>query len=165
MSDLTRTQDEILARYREVAEADVFGFRRDVLASTMTADALRQAGVTVEDALAAELPMLDTAEKVTFEATEYLKFAIGKIIDHRRISATRSVDKLTEYAWLSGRDDVAKAMGEAEYAQYGAPKVRAFAEGMALPFLEDAPDFGRTALDRMSAGMPCYDGCDQGCDK
>ena len=90
-------------------------------------------------------------------ASRYLDFAIGKIRNHRGISASRSVDKLTEYAWLLGRDDVVTAMEAADYPQYGAPKVKAFAEGMGWEW-PSTPD-----LARMSQGLPCEDTCADGC--
>ncbi|WP_301547102.1 hypothetical protein [Micromonospora sp. C95] len=50
---------------------------------------------------------------------------------------TRSVDKLGELAWLLGRDDIVAAMDHAGYPMYGAPKVKAFADGFGWPFLDD----------------------------
>ncbi|MEU7176071.1 hypothetical protein ABZ949_31815 [Micromonospora tulbaghiae] len=70
-------------------------------------------------------------------ARDYLRLAIGKILDHRSSSASRSVDKLSELAWLLGRDDVVAAMGHAGYPMYGAPAVKAFAGGFGWPFHDD----------------------------
>jgi len=89
--------------------------------------------------------------------SEYLEFAIGKIQGHRGISAGRSVDKLREMAWLLGRDDVMAAMDKADYQNYGAPKIKAFAEGMGLPWPDDED------LARMALGYPCTDDCEGGC--
>jgi hypothetical protein len=158
-----RTQDEILARFLDVADEDMFGFAREVLAAAMDEATIRKAFPDIN------LPLAAPAEPDTSAAAQrYLAFAIGKIVDHRGISASRSVTKLTEYAWLLGRDDVVKAMDGADYAQYGAPKVRAFAEGMGWPFADPAgPSYReapyREALERMSQGEPCRDGCDEGC--
>lgn len=160
-----RTQEEILSRYRELADGreDFFGFRREVLASSMTGDTLRQTGLDLEESTLAAAP-LTPPENLSGEASGYLEFAIGKIINHRGISASRSVDKLGEYAWLLGRDDVVEAMSAADYAQYGAPQVRAFAEGMGWPFLDATGDeVDRRALERMSAGDPCEPECEMGC--
>lgn len=149
---MTRTQDEILSRFREADEDDFLGFRREVLAEAMTLDTLR---VALPDAK--DLPTEWTPTDTEAAARNYLSFAITKIEDHRGISASRSVDKLTEYAWLLGRDDVVAAMEAVEYAQYGAPKVKAFADCMGWPW-PDGPD-----LARMAEGLPCEDGCDAGC--
>jgi len=157
----TRTQDEILARYR-AADDDILGFAREVLLAAMAAESVRQLFPDV-DPTAIEAPAEPETEAA---ARDYLKFAVGKIVDHRGISAIRSVTKLTEYAWLLGRDDVVSAMDAAEYAQYGGPQVRAFAEGMGWPFAELQPDpRDRESLERMSVGDPCHDGCEEGCDR
>lgn len=104
-----------------------------------------------------------TAEQLTAAAQEYLGFAIEKISAHRGISAERSVIKLREYAWLLDRDDVVTAMDAAEYPQYGAPTVKAFADGMGWPFIAHVAESERAALVRMSKGLPCVDGCESGC--
>lgn len=160
-----RTQEEVLHRYRE-ADAhvhDMFGFRREVLIASMTAETLKQIGPVIGEDLLAGAPVTPP-EKLEDDARAYLVFAIGKIVDHRGISASRSVEKLTEYAWLLGRDDVVEAMGQAEYAQYGAPQVQEFAKGMGWPFL-DATDTAedRESLERMARGEPCTPGCEMGC--
>lgn len=96
------------------------------------------------------------------EALEYFHFAIGKIIDHRGISASRSVEKLTEYAWLLGKDDLVEAMDGTGYSKYGAPIVMLFGRwmGFSLPELnqEDAE-----ALDNMANGESCVPDCEEGC--
>src|SRR5262249_50912769 len=47
-----------------------------------------------------------TEDFVRKEMLSYLAFAFGKAADHRGISAARSVQKLTEYAWLLGVDEL-----------------------------------------------------------
>lgn len=149
--DTAPTQDQIVERIAAVAENDWLGFRREVLVQALDfahAKPFLRDGVT-ED----QWPTTDLAA----EAAEYLTFAIEKILDHRGISANRSVDKLCEYAWLLGRHDVVSAMESVGFAQYGAPKVKAFAVGLDLPWPDDP------ALARMAAGESCYPGCDEGC--
>lgn len=148
----TRTQDEVLARMAAAEEDDFFGFKREVL--VMALDYEHAKPYIKEGTTEAEWPPTDFAA----EAAGYLQFAIEKILDHRGISANRSVDKLTEYAWILGRDDVVAAMDEADYPQYGAPKVKAFADGMGLPWPAD--DAG---LARMVQGVECEPGCVSGC--
>ena len=151
-----RTQDEILARFRAAVPDDYFGFRREVLVEGMDHATLRVA-------LGAEIGADITApEDIESNARDYFPFAVEKIVYHRSISATRSVDKLREYAWLLGRDDVVSAMDSAAYPQYGAPKVRAFADGMGWPWPELDPD-DVAALARMAAGDFCEPTCGQGC--
>ncbi len=153
----TRTQDEILARFH--AADDFFGFAIEVLSESMTADTIRQINSD------AELPgdwTPQTIEQVEASAREYLTFAVDKALSHRGISAERSVIKLREFAWLLGRDDVVTAMDEAEYPQYGMPKVKAFALGLGWVFGPTDVD-ELEALDRMSSGDECRPGCDEGC--
>ncbi|MEV4093843.1 hypothetical protein [Streptosporangium saharense] len=150
-----RTQDEILARVAEVAEMDLFGFRRQVLIPALDfehAQPFIREGVTV-----AEWGEVIQAAELLEMAREYYAFALGKIAGHRGISATRSVLKLTEYAWLLGQDDIVAAMEAADYPQYGAPKVKAFGLGLGLEWPTTE------AMTRMAAGEPCRLDCDEGC--
>lgn len=158
----TRTHDEIVARLREVRADgnDVFGFREEVLLEALAVDHAREflaPHVTREQ----RQPPTD----LEAHARWYLEFAIEKILDHRSISASRSVVKLAEFAWLLGRDDVVSAMDRAGYPMYGAPKVKAFADGLGWQFHDaddDADD--RRALRRMAQGEQCDpDGCTTGC--
>jgi hypothetical protein len=151
---MTRTQDEILARIEAVKEDDMFGFRFEVLIESLDFEHARQflnADATTEQWADAHVTDVEA------HAKDYYRFALGKIEDHRGISASRSVDKLGEYAWLLGRDDVIAAMDAAEYSQYGAPKVAAFAAGFGLTWPDDV------AMVRMASGLPCEDGCYEGC--
>lgn len=151
-----RSQDEIVARieaYAGSTSKDYFGFRHGVLVAHLDfehAQPYLKDGVTTQEWAA-------TQEDLTAAAQRCLKFAISKVEDHRGISADRSVQKLEEYAWLLGRDDVVAAMEAADYPQYGAPKVKAFADGMGWPWPAD-PD-----LARMAQGLPCSDDCYGGC--
>ncbi|WFE41918.1 hypothetical protein [Micromonospora sp. WMMD998] len=155
-----RTQEQILARFKAITDGgtDWMGFRRDVLLSAMDVETLCKA---VPDG------NIDVDRWVPIdpehEAREYLTFAIGKAVDHRGISASRSVDKLREYAWLLGRDDIVQAMEDAEYEQYGVPKLKAFAVGLGWPWPADGDGWQEKALARMAEGMPCSEDCYDGC--
>lgn len=150
-----RTQDEIAARLRSIRASggDVFGFRAEVLASYLDRDHVAE---FVEPDLSrwCVTPLTEASA----EAADYLVFAFGKARDHRGVSASRSVEKLTEWAWLAGRDDVVEAMREADYPKYGVPMLLAYAAGFDLPVPDDE------ALARMGRGQVCDpDGCDAGC--
>lgn len=151
-----RTQEEILARIAVVKPDDIFGFRFDVLGVALDFEHAR-AFLKPEATAEAWADIQVCACDWDAAARDYYKFALGKIENHRGISASRSVEKLTEYAWLLGRDDVIAAMDAAEYPQYGAPKVAAFAAGFGLAWPEDV------AMVRMSSGLPCEDDCYEGC--
>lgn len=154
----TRTQAEILARIDEAADDDWLGFRRDVLISALDHE---HAIPFLKEGVTAEQWNADNEggrfADVEQSARDYYTFALGKIRGHRGISASRSVEKLTEFAWLLCRDDVITAMEEADYTNYGAPKVKAFAAGFGLDWPNE-PD-----MERMAAGLPCEPGCGMGC--
>lgn len=152
-----RTQDEIVARVRAVAAGDILGFQREVLVDALDIEHARE--FLKPDVTADDWGAVPTAEGLLADAREYYTFALGKIRNHRGISASRSVAKLAEFAWLLGRDDVFTAMDSAGYEQYGAPKVKAFGEGFELAW----PD--EPGMNRMAAGEPCEPGCDEGCDR
>jgi hypothetical protein len=150
-----RTQDEIVARIKAISADDLLGFGREVLID----------GLDFEHARPFLAPRVDAGRdwssptrSFEVDARHYLEFAIGKILGHRGISAGRSVDKLREWAWLLCRDDVVQAMDVAEYPQYGAPKVKAFALGLGWPWPSD-----NAALERMATGLPCVPDCASGC--
>jgi hypothetical protein len=151
---MSRSQDEIVARIEGITDdEDVLGWSRDVLLGGLDYEHARpylKPEIT-------EAQWTEATANVETEARNYLAFAIGKIRNHRGISASRSVDKLRAFAWLLGRDDVVAAMDAADYPQYGAPKVKAFAEGMGW----DWPD--HADLGRMAQGLPCEDTCADGC--
>jgi hypothetical protein len=148
-----RTQEEILARLREVSKEDFFGFSQEVLLGALDfehAKPFLKEGVTPDQ----WAPAL-TEEALKKDALNYLTFAWGKAEDHRGISASRSVDKMTQYCWLLGYD--VKSIEEAGYAQYGCPKLKAAAELLGAP-LPTEP-----ALVRMMDGEPCGASYECGC--
>lgn len=165
--EITRSQDEILARFREVdaLPENMFGFAQEVLAGAMTLETVKQALPNFDAGSSeAEPPTFPvyTSENIEGACKEYLQFAIGKALDHRGISASRSIDKLTQFAWLVGKDNVVEAMDEADYTNYGVPKLKAFADGMELPF-EAGEYYDQSELDNMAAGKPCREDCEEGC--
>lgn len=156
-----RTSQEILNRINGLDD-DWLGFALEVLCSVLPWDVLEPLLKPNHGIVEADWKPFGEDQLPTV-AREYLTFAIGKILDHRGISASRSVSKLTEYAWLMGRDDVVTAMGDADYAQYGAPQVQAFAVGMGWPFLDGLSRYDAEVLERMARGERCSDDCAEGC--
>ncbi|MFI7208063.1 hypothetical protein [Micromonospora aurantiaca (nom. illeg.)] len=155
-----RTQEEIVTRVWALRanRRDIFGFREEVLVEALDLDHARQ--------VIAPRYLGEWTQRVDHEtyARDYLRFAIGKILDHRGNSASRSVDKLGELAWLLGRDGIVAAMDHVGYPMYGAPKVKAFADGFGWPFLDDLDGDDRLALARMAEGQQCDpQGCERGC--
>jgi hypothetical protein len=153
---LIRPTLEVAARIRTIESdgSDPFGWRRETLVSTLPySQALPFLAEPPTPTIWEEERVVDVAA----EARAYLRFAIDKISNHRGISAGRSVDKLAEYAWLLGQEHIVDDMIAAEYPQYGAPKIRAFALGMGWPWPDDE------WLRRMVDGAPCRPDCQEGC--
>ena len=74
-----------------------------------------------------------TEEFVRGEALKYLDFAFGKALDHRGISAGRSVQKMKEYCWLLGLDEaVAFAEDSENYPNYGVPILKHVAKALGV---------------------------------
>jgi hypothetical protein len=157
-----RTQQEIVARLQHVRAGgeDLYGFQQEVLLPALDFDHARPL-------LHQSVTRTKWRQTVDLEsqARAYLEFAIDKIIDHRSNSAWRSTVKLAELAWLLGRDDVVAAMHAAGYPCYGAPKVKAFADGLGWRLAETVEDGQpRRALIRMAQGQQCDPaGCQRGC--
>lgn len=159
-----RTQDEIVARIRDIEQNndDIMEWRRGVLVSVLDFEHAREfLAPVVEEHIWDRDYMLTVS--VNGAAEDYLRFAVGKILAHRSISASRSVNKLREYAWLLGQDDVVDAMDAAPYPMYGAPKVKAFADGMGWSFPNLTSRTDTRDVNRMAEGLPCRDVCVGGC--
>ncbi|WP_238432320.1 hypothetical protein [Micromonospora tarensis] len=163
------TQEEILHRIDQHATAreDMFGFRRELLINALDIDHARPFLQPDTTAPQWNRHRWDSHDGPEEYGRNYLWFAVHKILDHRSGSAGRAVDKLTELAWLFGRDDVVTAMNSAAYPMYGAPKITVFADGLGWPLhsLAQGPGW-RDAFIRMAAGLPCSpDGCVWGCEE
>lgn len=160
---MARTQEEILAKFRSVsAEGGLFDFRPEVLAESMDLPTLKQVLPDYEAENPGTTFPLVPVDTLDERARGYLAFAITKALDHRGLSAGRSVQKLEMYAWLMGKDDVVTAMDEAGYTNYGVPKLKAFAEGMGYPFTV-SEYYEQAELDRMAEGKRCREDCEEGC--
>lgn len=155
---LNRDQEEILFRINSLKGEDMFGFRQEVLGMFLVYDHI----IRWAPGIAKDVGLQQWADSCSrdpfLESRNYLEFAFSKAADHRGISAIRSVEKLYEYAWLMGRDDVCVAMEAAPYGKYGVPKLVAFAKGIGVSWPED-----NAALVRMSEGWPCRPDCEEGC--
>lgn len=153
---LHRLPIDIIFRIQETGD-DFFGSRAEVLLSSLDWDDARP--YLMPEAVEANWHPVQ-GDHLDEVAAHYYEFALGKIENHRGLSAQRSVDKLTEYAWLLGRDDIVTAMDDADYTNYGAPKVLVFGTMLGLPF---STGIDKEAILHMAAGQPCYTGCEEGC--
>jgi len=99
-----------------------------------------------------------TKEAVTEEMRSYMKFAWGKVRDHRGLSASRSVVKMAAWLWILDEDDFASEILKSEnYQQYGAPALAMICRKMGFPIPRDK------ATQNMIEGNRCLRSCAEGC--
>lgn len=150
-----RTQDEIATKVAE-SNKRVLDFTGDALLCYLDFEHARpflKPEATAEGWAKSHTPLV--RESVIAEMRDYMAFAWGKVEDHRGLSAGRSVDKMTAWAWLLGDDALVKAIDAAGYAQYGAPKLAVVCKALGF----DIPD--DPGIARMIDGERC--GADYSC--
>ena len=143
-----RTQDEIAAKIR--GSRGFLDFTTDALLHYLDFEHAREfikPDVTAEKWAECHVPLAD--DKVISEMRDYMAFAWEKVEDHRGISASRSVDKMTAWAWLLGDGGAYEAIEAAGFTNYGAPKLAAVCITLGFPIPDDA------GVRRMIAGMSC----------
>lgn len=155
-----RTPDEIVARIDQVRATDQFGWAQECLITFLPhqqALPFLTEGTTAEQWAEAGGARTPDRDAVLAEINGYVEFAVGKVTDHRGLSANRSVQKMHAWMWLLGDDDVA-AIDWERYQNYGAPVLRQIIDRLGLT-VETGPQF-----DRMAQGLACREGgCDEGC--
>jgi hypothetical protein len=157
---LTRTDAEVAARVKKLGEGDLLGFERSDLISFLSFDAAQEFlkdGITREE-FENGRPTKATREAAIAEIADYIDFAVEKATNHRGISANRSISHFRAYVWIAGDEDFARIDWN-KYAQYGAPILSQIIE------LYDLRDEVATTegFRRMAQGLPCEDGCREGC--
>jgi len=161
---LTRTNDELAERFKE--PGGMFGFHRDVLFEYMPWEAVKDslkeefvAKVEAGEEKWEPLPMI--RELVLADAKEYTAFAWGKAMNHRGLSASRSINKLQAWCWLLNDDEALKIVNDDDlYGPYGVPILLRVSKhfGWDVPEGSEGTAGGGT-VGRMMDGMPCSDSC------
>jgi hypothetical protein len=155
-----RTETEILTHLEKLQKHDLFGFGTSVLITYLPFEKVKRflnADVTAESWTKDSFPLPLTREAVMKEFANYMAFAWSKVQDHRGLSAQRSIQKLSAWAWLLGNDACVEKVTETDYAQYGAPKLKVICDAFGLPVPDDEP------TRNMIVGKPCRSDCDEGC--
>lgn len=149
-----RTADQILGRINELDPNDFFAFRLDVLIPTLDWEHAQPylVGTATEDAWEGDT---NTWVHLYNNTVEYIKFGLGKAENHRGASALRTIAKLNAWCWLLGDDT--NAVYNAPYPSYGVPGIMV-AAGLLGVTVQLSP-----TLLRMSQGLPCVEGCQEGC--
>lgn len=159
---IIRSQDEIAARIAQVKDSDWLGTEVTDLMVQLPFDRARQ--WLSDDAAQTEFEEAAATERdVQKAAIDYLDFAIGKAVNHRGISAGRSVSHFRAWLWLILPDEQFDLFENIEYPQYGAPKIRAAARLLGAESVWDAAVLVDPELARMAEGDPCTPDCYEGC--
>ena len=149
-----RTQDEIAKRAQD--SSGFLCFSPEVLVPFLDFEHA-QPFLKPEVTAAEWTPKALTRDAVLAEMREYMaEYGWPKALDHRGISAGRTVEKMTAWMWLLGDDEaVAFAEDSDNYPQYGAPVLKFICErfGFDVPADEQAH--------RMARGEHC--GADYRC--
>lgn len=155
-----RTRDQIAEYYKGRKRWDILGFEAEVLLPYLDAERLRPfcklEGADLSEHRAQPL----TEPMVIREMKSYMEFAWGKIIDHRGLSAERSIQKMRSWLWLLGDDEMlAFCDDEKNYPQYGAPILKKISLKYGFPIPRGE------MVERMAQGLKCHANCDMGCGK
>lgn len=162
MSGVIRSTEQIVARIEEVKDNDLFGAEVSNLVVHLPYE---QAKPFLNDQVTKEGFEEVAANSVDIRgaAVDYLTFAIGKIVQHRGLSAGRSVNHFSAWLWLLFPDEEFARFEGAAYENYGAPQVKVAAELLGAEDAWAAAVSEHDELAPMAAGEPCRPGCDEGC--
>lgn len=87
---------------------------------------------------------------------EYMEFAFDKAINHRGLSANRSVLHFENWLWLMERDDLLPFVeDDNNYRSYGVPILKYVARAFDIPIPEEIANWKN--------GEPCSPDCEGGC--
>lgn len=160
MSDIKRTQEEIIERIERVRSTDLFGAEVGNFLSALDYEHAKPFLVDGLDEETFNAAVADTSPLKM--AREYLEFAVEKAVGHRGLSAVRSLDNYRAWVWLLAPDrfDEFEAL---PYRSYGAPALAAAAtmlgfEGEWERLVKENP-----RIVPMSEGKPCAPDCQEGC--
>jgi hypothetical protein len=166
---LERLEDEGLKTVEEIAkfirdDDSMFGFKVDVCLQYLPFDQAREflkPEVTAEEWSISVHPLTEDGLKT--DMLDYMDFAIGKALDHRGLSAGRSVEKMQAWLWLLGdKETWAFADEDANYKNYGAPILKYICEKYGYS-LDKLDKWDRLKFDNMALGKLCQAGCEDGC--
>lgn len=157
---MVRTDKDIVARVQAIERTgrDWLGVERNELVCRLSYDAARP--LLKPDATGEGWGEIFPRDRDTIvkEMRDYMEFGWGKVLDHRGISASRTLSHMAGWLWLLEDDEmVGFVFDEANYMPYGAPVLKRICEKYEFPIPE-----GKTAA-RMGNGQPCRDGCEDGC--
>jgi len=132
-----RTQEEIVNKIK--ADDGMFSFIPEVLIGFLTHEnALPFLDDEWKDKAAEWIAKPQDRDAIINEMMEYVEFAWEKCLDHRGLSAGRSVSKMRGWLWLLGDDEaLAFAEDDNNYSNYGAPILRHISVKYSFPIPDD----------------------------
>ncbi len=114
-----KTQDEIVERMEQVKDNDFFGFQQSDLMDYLDYDHSKP--FLKDDTTKEQWEEFAVETKTPTEAIkDYMPFAWEKANNCRGLSASRSIEHMTAWLWLDGKDELLPKM-ESEYEFYGKP--------------------------------------------
>lgn len=155
-----RTPDAICARveYLRRNGDDFFGTEKTDLIASLPFE-IAKPRFLKDDATADGWPGPLADADVQGQLAEYLDFAFEKALDHRCLSAIRSLSHLRAWCWLLGRDDLVAVIDDPSlFAPYGAPVLARIAKAFSVPVPTDS------RWTNMQQGKSCETLCDA-CDR
>lgn len=152
-----RTQEQILDRIKEIKEEDFFGFATGVLVGYLD---FEHAKPFLKDEVTKDQwkPSTTVSNYIVEEMKDYMHFAWEKALNHRGLSAGRSVQKMETWLWMIEDDELLEFIKEdGNYSPYGGPILKKICEKykFEIPEGESAKNLGN--------GKPCHPGCEEGC--
>jgi hypothetical protein len=156
---LKRAPKEILDRIVAIEGDDFFGFQRYDLIKALpyneAKEFLKTDAIKKYDAGEKEWRQEDDP---LGEIVEYMPFALDKAKNHRGLSASRSVDHIEAWIWLSGNDDLLSKFNAAPYANYGVPQLKVAGEALGIKLPTNEEWFKNMSQGRRCHDPECYDG-------
>lgn len=142
----------------------MFGWQRGDLIAALdfehAKEFLTPAGVE-NGAEAWEAKREGTDEKVLARMREYMEFAVGKAMNHRGLSASRSLEHFKAWTWLLGDEHYAEVVWS-NFQNYGAPVLLQIAEKYEF-LIPTGTDSDLARFINMTNGDMCHRGCQEGC--
>ena len=149
---LNRTQKDLSDRLAAIRDDDMLGFRTGVLLEFADGPTLRpflKEEYQTDEYISAHVIETDNLEDAAQDFLDYMVFAWMKATDERGISASRSIDKLGEWLWILGREDLYEVIhDDGLYSPYGAPALIKVCESLGIEVPDDVRSFARVPCSR-----------------
>lgn len=143
---LVRTPAAVLERIKKNPE-DVFGFCATLMidylpwedAKTLYTEDFVQ---SVEEGKEPKPRQITDVREAVQDMLDYMVFGWMKAMDERGLSASRTIDKISSWLWLLGREDLAELVyRDSLYNPYGMPALIAVCENLGIIVPDDCRDF------------------------